>query len=57
MQIKYKIKPLSVNKAWAGKRFKTEDYKSYEKELLLALPKQEVPEPPYCVYFEFGLMR
>lgn len=54
MKIEYKIKPLSVNKAWQGKRYKTTEYKNYEKELLLALPKQDLPEPPYRIYFEFG---
>lgn len=38
------IKPLSVNKAWQGRRFKTQDYKDYEEELLYILPKIEVPE-------------
>lgn len=32
------IKPLSVNKAWQGKRFKTKDYKNFEKNMLLLLP-------------------
>jgi hypothetical protein len=32
------IKPLSVNKCWQGKRFKTTDYLAYEKELLYTLP-------------------
>ena len=32
------IKPLSVNKCWQGKRFKTDDYINYEKELLYTLP-------------------
>jgi Holliday junction resolvase RusA-like endonuclease len=36
--VKITIKPLSVNKAWKGKRFKTAEYKAYEKELLLRLP-------------------
>lgn len=31
------IKPLSVNKAWQGKRFKTPEYSAYEKEVLLKL--------------------
>lgn len=31
------IKPLSVNECWQGKRFKTPDYKNYEKEMLLRL--------------------
>jgi len=28
-----KIKPLSVNKCWKGKRYKTDDYDNYEYEL------------------------
>jgi Holliday junction resolvase RusA-like endonuclease len=31
------IKPLTVNKAWQGKRFKTKDYKEYEEKLLWLL--------------------
>lgn len=38
------IKPLSSNEAWQGKRFKTQKYKKYEQELLLILPKCEVPK-------------
>lgn len=37
--IKLEIKPLSVNQAWQGKRFKTPKYKAYQKEILLKLPK------------------
>ena len=32
------IKPLSVNECWQGRRFKTKEYKQYEKDLLLMLP-------------------
>jgi Holliday junction resolvase RusA-like endonuclease len=39
-----KIKPLSVNQAWQGKRFKTPKYKAYENEVYLKLPKLEVPK-------------
>ena len=31
--ITLRIKPLSVNKAWQGKRFKTPDYKMYQKAI------------------------
>ena len=31
------IKPLTVNKVWAGRRFKTQDYKDYEIEVFYAL--------------------
>lgn len=40
--IEIKIKPLSVNKVWQGRRFKTNDYRKYEKELLSLLPKQTI---------------
>jgi Holliday junction resolvase RusA-like endonuclease len=51
------IKPLSVNDAWQGKRFKTPEYKAYEQELMLLLPnKYEVPaEGDLAINFEFGL--
>lgn len=49
------IKPLSVNQAWQGKRFKTPKYKSYEKAVLLSLPKLEVPEGKLSLRLAFGL--
>ena len=33
------IKPLSVNEAWQGKRYKTKKYKKYERDTLFILPK------------------
>ncbi len=47
-------KPLSVNKVWRGRRFKTNEYKQYEKDLLMLLPNIVMPEPPYKMYYEFG---
>lgn len=45
MNYKILIKPLSVNKAWKGKRYKTIEYDRYIKSLLLLLPdKIEVPD-------------
>lgn len=32
------IKPISVNQAWQGRKFKSPLYKEYEKECLLKLP-------------------
>jgi Holliday junction resolvase RusA-like endonuclease len=37
--MRIEIKPLSVNKAWQGRRFKTKEYKDYQEEVLLLLPK------------------
>lgn len=41
IDVKIKIKPLSDNRLWAGRRFKTLDYLAYEEELLLKLPKRK----------------
>ena len=35
-----KVKPLSVNQAWQGRRFKTRKYDDYIKECLYSLPKK-----------------
>lgn len=52
--VNLKVKPLSVNQVWQGKRFKTNAYKLYELELFSLLPKLELPKPPYLITFEFG---
>lgn len=49
------MKPLSVNDAWKGRRFKSDAYKAYEAELLVRLPAGRLPNPPYRVFYEFGL--
>ena len=49
------IKPLSVNEAWKGRRFKTDSYKSYWNQLLFTLPKIKLPEAPYEAFYTFGL--
>ena len=50
-----KIKALSVNKAWQGRRFKTPDYKTYEQELLYLLPKRKVGRGELELYITFGV--
>ncbi|HAW74544.1 MAG TPA: hypothetical protein DCW74_02280 [Alteromonas australica] len=55
--MKINIKPLSVNKAWKGKRFKSDKYKKYEKELLYLLPnKKKIGnlDGPLKISIEFG---
>lgn len=48
-------KPLSVNQCWQGRRFKTIEYKRYERLLLLTLPKYKLPEKPFTVSLILGL--
>ena len=49
------IKPLSVNDAWKGRRFKTDKYKAYEKEILILLPNEfTVPDGSLELHLEWG---
>ena len=52
--IKIDIVPLSVNKVWQGKRFKTTTYSKYESIVLIMLPKISIPEPPFKVNIQLG---
>lgn len=52
--IKLNIKPLSVNQAWQGRRFKTNIYKNYEKEIIALLPKTQFPEGKVSIEITFG---
>ena len=42
ISVEISVKPLSVNKVWQGRRFKTKEYKDYEEEVLYKLPKKEM---------------
>lgn len=52
--MKINIKPLSVNEAWKGRRFKTDKYKNYEKEVLLFLEKIDIPEGKLQITLKWG---
>ena len=53
--IKVDLKPLSVNDAWKGRRYMTDEYKTYKKSLFYLLPQKiEIPDPPFEIHFEFG---
>jgi len=55
LMIRLDIKPLSVNEAWQGKRFKTQKYKEYQKILLLFLPKKTyIPNGKMTIKYRFG---
>lgn len=49
------IKPLSVNEAWCGRRYKTKDYKLYEIQVLLLLPKITIPDGKLKITIHFGM--
>lgn len=52
--IKIDIKPLSVNEAWQGKRYRSTKYKIYQHSVKCLLPKLKIPPPPYEVHYTFG---
>lgn len=50
------IKPLSVNQAWQGRRFKTSDCKIFELSIWHKLPRRDVPKKgKLLVHYQFGL--
>lgn len=53
--IELKIKPLSVNRAFQGRRFKTPEYLKYERYVLLLLPKLSAKFDLYSVNIVFGV--
>lgn len=50
------VKPLSVNEAWQGRKFKTDKYKKYEEALLMMLPNISVDfnKQPLELFIEVG---
>lgn len=53
------VKPLSVNKVFASKkgvnRWKTKEYKQYEKDVCLLLRPMKIPEGPLELIVNFGV--
>ena len=54
IQCRIDIKPLSVNEAWQGKRFKSPKYKKYEALLMNLLPKNTVPDGKLRIDITYG---
>lgn len=41
MRARVDLKPLSVNEAWKGRRYKTDEYKAFERAMIALLPNVE----------------
>jgi len=55
IQFKINEKPLSINEAFQGRRFKTPAYKEYEKGMLLNMPRANIEKDQILrVEFFFG---
>jgi len=53
MNLKLKVNPLSVNKAWRGRRFKTGDYKQFEYDVCRSLPECEKAQTKEEVFIRY----
>jgi len=49
-----KIKPLSINKAYSGRRKKTQECRRYTKELFIKLPEIDIPDSKLELIIQFG---
>ncbi len=56
MEVEIPLKPISVNKAFQGRRFKTKDYKVFEKQAYYFLPTVDKVKGWVDVWYEFGLI-
>jgi len=52
-----KIAPLSVNKIFQGRRFKTKEYNAWIEEGLWLLKGQTLRQPPYKISIEFYMSK
>ena len=52
---KIQIKPISVNRAWKGRRFKTQEYKNFEDIMMWLLPKLKIPQGKLEIDLKFGM--
>lgn len=52
--MKVNIKPLSINAAFKGRRFKTDKYKKYEKDVLIQLKTMKIPDGELEIHIQVG---
>jgi len=53
--IKIKIKPLSINEAYKGRRFRTEKYDLFIRQMMFHLPIDlKIPKGEISISIEFG---
>ncbi len=56
LSIKIPIKPISINVAFQGRRFKTAIAKKYERDLDILLPKKKVAGEYFEIHYRFYLV-
>ena len=51
---KLNIKPLSINEAYRGRRFKTAKYTKYLRDVLIMLPAKKIPDGYLQIKLKWG---
>lgn len=55
IDIQVEIPPLSINKAWQGRRYKTPFYNDWLRDGLITLPRSDKILGPVEVFLTFGM--
>lgn len=59
--VRLKLKTVSTNKIWAGRKYKTKEAKTFEKDASMLLeqvvPQTILPEGDLTIHFRFGTTR
>jgi Holliday junction resolvase RusA-like endonuclease len=50
-----RLKPLSLNSAYRGRRFTTPELKQFKKDVSRLLPRMEIPNSKLSVSYKFGV--
>ena len=53
IEVMVDIQPLTSNRAWYGKRFKSKEYLKYERDLGLLLPRKNIIEGLVEIHYDF----
>lgn len=49
------VKPISLNHAYRGRRFRTPELEAFKIEMNVKLPRMEIPDGKLAVTFAFGV--
>jgi len=56
IKVKIEAKPLSINRAWQGRRYATKEYKDWRKEIEYLMPKKKMIVGDVDIHIDFFLI-
>lgn len=57
IEVNLDIKPLSVNRAWQGRKYKTKEYNAWRREIEILMPRKEMIQGDVSVTVIYSLVR